>query len=182
MIYVISEDNFFAIGVMAVLEKANMNVIHVSLDEFRRVSAYIGVKDIILMCVQSRLNSLALGKLARSTGGKVIFFIDTAVEKSDFDIYYKRIVSKKALKEELITSIKFLESKLFIDYISLSQQEVVVMDLFLQQKNAYHIAEKLNLSAKTVFAHKLNALRKLGLSHLNARSMLLYECIFQTRF
>lgn len=181
MIYVITEDNYFAIGIIAILNNAGITVNHVGIQEFNALDDNVDHNDIILLCAQSRTDSLALTRLAKRTDGKVIFFIDIAAEIKAFKFLYKGVISKKSPKEELIELISIAVRKNREHAIHLSKQETIVMDLLAQQQTAYRIARRLNLSEKTVGAHKVNALRKLGLHHLNARSVLLYERIFQTR-
>ncbi|CAI1657645.1 LuxR C-terminal-related transcriptional regulator [Serratia fonticola] len=181
MIYVITEDNYFAAGIMAILTNADIHASHVSINEFNVLDDNVDHNDIILLCAQSRTDSLALTRLAKRTDGKVIFFIDTTLKIKTLNFSYKGVISKKSLKEELIELISIAVRKNRESAVYLSRQEKIVMDLFAQQQDAYHIARRLNLSEKTVGAHKVNALKKLGLHHLNARSVLLYEHVFQTR-
>ncbi len=181
MIYVITEDNYFAMGLMAILENADINANHISIDEFNSLADTVEHNDIILLCAHSRTNSLALSRLAKKTDGKVIFFIDTTSEIKALTFSYKGVISKKSPTEELIEQINTLVRKNRTNAIYLSRQETIVMDLLAKQQDVYRIAQQLKLSSKTIFSHKVNALKKLGLDHLNARSVLLYERIFQTR-
>lgn len=181
MIYVISEDTYFSIGIGALLKNAEIEVHCISLDTFFNINTDIESNDIVLLCAQSRANSMVLAKLARNTEGKVVFFIETIEKNNIFHDYSRGIISKKTSKEDLVTLIQSLNDKFVISPMLLSEMETVVMDMFVQQHTAYNIARLLKLSEKTISTHKTNALRKLGLSNLNVRSVLLYERIFQAQ-
>lgn len=179
MIYIISEDYFFTTGLTSLLQLANMNAIPISLYEFSMLNSYITNTDIILMCIQSRDAVAALTKLTRHSLGKIIYFIDTAIEKVVFNEECVSLLSKKISSFKAIKTIKRLSTRSSTRSALFSSQEVIIMDLLTEQKDANRIARKLKLSVKTVCAHKMNALRKMGVNQLNARSILLYESIFK---
>lgn len=180
MIYLISEDNFFAIGVMTTLNAAGIKVAHTTIEEFNNLNVISS--DIVLLCAHSRSNSQALSQLIRETEGRVVYFVDALLDEHIVRLNSKGVIFKKTSKDELVKTIKnMLNGELHITSIYLSQKEVTIMNLLTQQKNVYSISKLLNISVKTVFTHKLSALHKLGLNRLNARSVLLYESVFQSR-
>lgn len=179
MIYIISEDNFFTLGLIASLKTAELNAIHISLYEFGRIKEQLKDNDIVLGCIQSRENSLLLSKLAQHVECKVIHFIDTVFEKNIIETYRKKLISKKVDKVELISTIKFFEVRDCLRPVTFSKSETTIMDLLTQQKDAFRISKLMGISPKTVFAHKLNALKKMGFNHLNSRSILIYESVFK---
>lgn len=178
MIYVISEDNIFAIGLMATLEDAGMRAFHTNAEGFDEVMNFVTERDIILFCAESRPCSFTLAKLAQRTQGKVVSFIDTVTNENIVKFNSICVMSKKISKKCFINSIKSLADGHVIKCIHLTEQEKSVMDLFAQQKGVPRIARILNLSHKTVSGHKSNALHKMRLNHLNARSVFLYETVF----
>jgi DNA-binding CsgD family transcriptional regulator len=180
MIYIISEDNFFALGLIATLKQSEIVATCLSLDELSRIKDSISGYDIILTCSQSRENSESLTHMIKELDAKIIYFIDIALEKGRLSIDHHGLLSKKTKSDELIDFLRNLSNRSRIKSIVFSGRETVIMDLLAEQKDAFRIAKLLNVSVKTVFAHKLNAIKKMGTSHLNARSILLYERIFKT--
>lgn len=178
MIYVISEDNFFAIGLMATLEDAGMLAFHTNAEGFGKAMSFVTERDIILFCAESRPCSFTLAQLAQRTKGKVVSFIDTVTNENIVKFNSICVMSKKISKKRFIDSIKSLEDGHIIKCIYLTEREKRVMNLFAQQEGVPRIARILKLSQKTVSGHKSNALHKMRLNHLNARSVFLYETVF----
>ncbi|HBE9181139.1 TPA: hypothetical protein KNH08_004065 [Serratia fonticola] len=180
MIYIISEDNFFTLGLVCTLKQSGIVATYLSLDDLSINKDYISRSDIVLTCTQSREYSQALTHRLKELDAKIIYFIDIALEKGKLSIDHHGLLSKKTKRQELIDFLRNMHNRSRINTIVFSGRETVIMDLLAEQKDAFRIAKLLNLSVKTVFAHKLNAIKKMGTSHLNARSILLYERIFKT--
>jgi DNA-binding CsgD family transcriptional regulator len=181
MIYVLSEDNYFALGIMETFNTQGLNATLISIANFHDFN--IGKHDIILLCTHSRANSQVINELIDYSNSKIIYFVDEDIEKHTIKMNGKSVISKKHTGKQVIDFLnKILYKGVFASSISLSYKEVLVMDLLVKQKNAHNIAKILNMSPKTVFSHKLNALHKMGFGHLNACSVLLYERVFQSRF
>ncbi|WP_261147768.1 LuxR C-terminal-related transcriptional regulator [Serratia fonticola] len=181
MIYVISEDNYFSIGLMAMFDYQEISATLINIDSFYDFD--IGKQDIILLCTHSRANSQMINQLVFNSNSRIIYFVDEDIDKLTFRLNGKSVISKKLSGEQAIAAINNIYvNNRYSSNISLSQKETLVMNLLVKQKNAHSIAKMLNISMKTVFAHKLNALHKMGFGHLNACSVLLYERVFQDRF
>jgi DNA-binding CsgD family transcriptional regulator len=183
MIYVISEDIFLCKGIITIFNNIDKDVVAINInhENFTYLVGHVTSNDIILLCAQSRGNSRALSRLARITDATAFYFIDTITKERILLLPNTRVISKKSTAEELVELTQNVNREMKPPIVSLTRKEIIVMDMLTQQHDAYRIAELMHLSAKTVFAHKMNALRKLGLSHLNARSILLYERCFQSR-
>lgn len=57
---------------------------------------------------------------------------------------------------------------------NLTLREVEIMNELLKGKSNHKISKELQISEKTVSGHKLSALKKLGLSGLNSRALVIY--------
>lgn len=180
MIYFISEDNFFTLGLISTLREVNIKARHINIYDFHNITVNNG--DIILLCAHSRAHNQMLSRIVDKTKGRVIYFVDADIDKHSFIMNSRGIISKKLTQDELINLLSsLLRNERTIISVSLSKNEVMVMNMLAQEKNAHMIAKILKISAKTVFTHKLNAVNKMGFKHLNSRSVLLYESVFQTR-
>lgn len=180
MIYAISEDNFFTIGLAFTLSEVNIEVTHISIYDFSKIT--VKKDDIVLLCAHSRTHNQMLSQIVAKTIARVIYFVDADLEKHGFILNCRGVISKRLAQKELVDLLhSLIRHERTIITISLSKNEVMVMNMLVQEKNAHLIAKILKISAKTVFAHKLNALSKMGFKHLNSRSVLLYESVYQTR-
>ncbi|WP_025121473.1 MULTISPECIES: LuxR C-terminal-related transcriptional regulator [unclassified Serratia (in: enterobacteria)] len=180
MIYAISEDNFFTIGLLSTLYAVNIEVKHINICDFHNI--IVNNDDIILLCTHSLIHNRILNQIVDNTISRVIYFVDADIYKHNFTLHCRGVISKKLAQHELINFLNILlNNERSITSISLSKSEVRIMNMLAQEKDAHMIGRLLKISAKTVFTHKLNALHKMGFHHLNSRGVLLYESIFQTR-
>lgn len=79
-------------------------------------------------------------------------------------------------KMPLDALLKLLEAEMTYlnDLLFLTRHEIRVMRGLTIGKTPHSLAKEFNLSIKTICSHKVNALKKLGLNHLNARSVLIF--------
>lgn len=178
MIYLASDDSFFTLGAEAIFSAAYIGttLIDANITKEALSKVIFNSNDILIIAIEQADIIIDLMVTARRLGAKVLLVMDNASDKAATSI--PSVLSKKmpinALLPLLETGAAHLQDLLF-----LTRQEVKIMRGLTTGKTPYKLAKELNLSVKTICNHKANALKKLGLNHLNARAMLIFSKIHQ---
>lgn len=182
MIYISSEDSYLAQGLEAIFRFENKSVmtidVNINLEQLQLIN--FTYQDTLILAVENINIITLLLAFARFNGTNILLVVDNLTDKAMFNIdtWSQGVISKKTpvhFFSRLIDGrIGYMKDKPY-----LTARETHVMDYLAKGKTPYSISMELKISIKTVCAHKMNALRKLGLNHLNARSVLIYEKIFQ---
>lgn len=132
-------------------------------------------EDILLIAIEQADIITALLATARMHGAKVMLVMDNVLDNTTTNInsWSQGVLSKKMPLDTLLNllepDVAYLKDLLF-----LTRQEIKIMRGLSTGKTPINLAKELNLSIKTVCNHKINALKKLGLNHLNARSVVIF--------
>lgn len=84
------------------------------------------------------------------------------------------------------TSILFFLQKIIMDnksrcdFHTLTDRERIIMNSLSSGMPVHRISSMLNIDVKTISTYKINALKKLGLTGLNARALFIYKIIALT--
>lgn len=108
--------------------------------------------------IKSMLNAGASGYLLKENGEKELK--EAILKVFEGETYYSPAVAQ-VIMENLIQSNKKRNSSYGIE-ITLSEREIEILKLIVEQYSNKEIAEKLHISARTVDAHKRNLLDKTG--------------------
>lgn len=169
MIYLTSDDSFFTLGVKEVFNstKKDITLIDVARGKESLIKMSFTHEDILLIALEQADVITPLLATARKNGTKVLLIMDNASDN------HQGVLSKKMPLDALL---KFLDADMTYmnDLFFLTRQEIRVMRGLTIGKTQHSLAREFNLSVKTICCHKVNALRKLGLNHLNARSVLIF--------
>lgn len=182
MIYLISDDSYFTLGVEAILGSINNSLTPAYLNGEKEYiwKPEFTSDDILLIAVEHTEFISGLLEIARNHGTRILFIMDSILDDSitSPSLWSQSILSKKM---PLDTLPKLLECEFTYlkDLSFLTRSEIKVMKALTKGQTPYKIASELNLSVKTIFTHKVNALKKLGLNHLNARSVLIFGKVCQ---
>jgi DNA-binding CsgD family transcriptional regulator len=182
MIYISSEDSYLKLGLEAILLAEHKNVVIIDINIKKEQVQLINFtyEDTLILAVECINTITLLLALARFNGAKILLIVDNMTNKtvSNISTWSQGVISKKTplhLFTRLIEGgFGYMKGKPY-----LTVRETRVLDCLAKGKTPYSISMELKISIKTVCAHKISALRKLGLNHLNARSVLIYEKIFQ---
>lgn len=182
MIYLACDDNYFSLGIAALFDAINksVTVINVNVDGDSVVIPELTREDTLILAAE-RTNTLTpLLMSARSQGTRTLLVMDNASERTLANInqWSKSVLSKRMPPDCLpqLLEASFVHLK---DLSCLTAREMNIMGSLAMGKTPCRISSELNISVKTIFAYKLKALKKLGLNHLNARSLLIFSMIFQ---
>ncbi|HGM5491311.1 TPA: response regulator transcription factor [Serratia fonticola] len=182
MIYIISDDNYFSLGAEEIFLSAREKVTTINAnshkDKLRTLS--FTSSDVLILSVENAEIITLMLAIARFSSSKVLFVVDNTSERTMINInsWSQGVLSKKT-PTHLFARVVDIDMSYLKAVPLLTLRETCVMNYLAQGKTPYKISKELNISIKTVCAHKISALRKLGLNHLNARSVLIYERIFQ---
>lgn len=182
MIYLASDDRYFILGVETIFYALNKNVTIISLnDEGETIVIPDLTRDDTLILAVERSNTLTqLLIWARRNGTRILLLMDNVSERTqeNISLWSQGVLSKKmpldSLPQLLETGLAYLKDLSF-----LTAREMNIMGSLATGKTPYRISRELNLSVKTIFSHKLSALKKLGLNHLNSRSLVIFAKILQ---
>lgn len=182
MIYLACDDSYFTLGVMALFAAISKDVttIDIAMDKATVVIPRFNCEDTLILAIERTDLPTQLLTSARLQDTRTLLILDNASERTIENIkqWSQGVLSKKM---QLDTLPLFLDTNFAYlkDLSFLTAREINIMGWLATGKTPYRIARDLNLSVKTIFSHKLSALKKLGLNHLNARSLLIFSKIFQ---
>ena len=174
MIYLASDDNYFILGAKAMFNSVHKDVTLIDVVREKELidKMHFTGEDILLIVIEQADTITSLLTAARRHGAKVLLVMDNASDS------IQSVLSKKMPLDDLLrlleTDMTYLDNLLF-----LTRQEIKVMRGLTFGKTPNGLAKEFNLSVKTICGHKVNALKKLGLNHLNARSIFIFDKIFQ---
>lgn len=178
MIYLVSDDNYFKLGVEVIIGSIKKSVVIINVnDEF--ITPELTYNDTLIICVENIKIITKFITTTRCCRVNTLLVMDNASKKTMMRIntWSQNVISKKMKKEDfsrfLDTGFSNMRTPSF-----LTDREICIMHALSKEKTHYSISKSLNISMKTVSGHKANALRKLGLGHLNVRSILIFEAIF----
>jgi DNA-binding NarL/FixJ family response regulator len=177
MIYLVSDDSFFTLGAEAFFstENKNVTVIDVNIEKERLSTLNFTGEDILLIAIEQADIITALLAIARMHGAKVLLVMDNASDKTlnNINQWSQGVLAKKMPLNDLLNLLE-ADFTYLKDLSFLTRQEIKIMQELTTGKTPHNISRELNLSVKTICGHKVNALRKLGLNHLNARSVMIF--------
>ena len=182
MIYLASDDRYFILGVETIFCALNKIVTIISLNDEGETTDIpdLTCDDTLILAVEHTSTLTQLLTWARRNGTRTLLLMDNASQRTleNINLWSQRVLSKKMpldnLPQFVETGFAYLKDLSF-----LTAREINIMGSLATGKTPHRISRELNLSVKTIFSHKLSALKKLGLNHLNARSLLIFGKIFQ---
>ncbi|MFV8844904.1 response regulator transcription factor [Serratia fonticola] len=182
MIYIFSEDSYLKLGLEAILlaEYESVATIDVNINKEQLQLIKFTCEDTLILAVECISTITLLLAIARFNGTKILLIVDNVTKEniSNINTWSQGVISKKSplhlFPRVIDGGLGYIKGKPY-----LTVRETSVLNCLAKGKTPYYISMELKISIKTVCAHKISALRKLGLSHLNARSVLIYEKIFQ---
>lgn len=185
MINIISDDQFFLLGAMETLRLSGRPVRAIDIEQVNNLDTLsFGVDEMILISSENDvlINNTLL--LAYACGIKVISVLDDASGLETNQSWAYGVISKKTRLPNFTKSIDAIVGNNIHWLAGFTLREMEVMNELLKGKSTQMISREMVISQKTVSAHKVNALKKMGLSRLNAHAITvygLYKNILQQR-
>lgn len=176
MITLFSDDSYFSLGTVACLSLLGYDI-HV-IDPVKTVVTEDDLcflnNEITLISVSDTLAAEQIILTTYKHRLNCIYFIDAAAGQYNHLMWAHGIVPKNIALHYLPRIIKTLRVREISWFKGLTAREMEVMNSLLEGKNKKLISREMEISEITVSAHKKNALQKLGLTKLNARSIAIY--------
>ncbi|MCS4270055.1 MULTISPECIES: LuxR C-terminal-related transcriptional regulator [Raoultella] len=180
MMYILSDDDFFSLGVRSVFRKAGeeVSVLLFDRDSWRTQVSKIDDGDILLLAVDfiDVVNEILQGVSGKDI--KICLFINSA---SGYDSFTgaQGIVSRGIPLNLIVWAVNRAVRKNALRRITerLTPAERVVMDQLATGLTVSQVATCLNVGEKTVYSHKRRATERMGINKLKARSVLIYDCV-----
>ncbi|MCM7588021.1 hypothetical protein M8S10_04210 [Enterobacter chuandaensis] len=183
MMYVMSDDHYFSLGVRAVFADAGHPVGllpppgDAALARIRELSD----TDILLLAVENmRVLRLLLRQLSARKTRIALFLktVDGCEQNTCHNGVIRRQISTSALISEVAKSVRYNRVRKVAKYLTFPQR--FVLEGLIRGGTLSRIAAALRISEKRVYGHKMAGLNRLGLSRrMNCRNLLIYSCLSQ---
>ncbi len=170
--HIISDDNFFSLGCEAILESNGLKANKISPKERQRLTLSGEIKsgDVVLLTISSHVQTLKALKYLSDVGAEVILLIDLPKKEYALASWLDAFPSKRMGANLLIPYIKNLTLNADRNIKPLTSREKEVMEKILNGYSLAEISNSLKISVKTIYAHRRNSFKKIGLDH--AKSLL----------
>lgn len=180
MIYIMSDECFFSLGVKAIFNSAgeDIAILPFATTGWCQQFANLGNDDILLLAVES--TDLA-GRILNFLSGKEIricLFVKITCGYEYFTGHHG-IVSRCIPPSMVIFAVRRAVSKNALRHITekLTPSERLVMDNLSNGMSVAKIAQFLNVKEKQVYNHKKQAINRMGISMLKNKAVSIYSCL-----
>lgn len=178
-VYVISDDFFFSLGCENILKKQKSNSIAIKDLYHSNSTKKIKNGDVLLVAIRSHHQALKALECLSNTGARVILFTDLPNKKYylnswfGLDIFLSKRI-KTSLLMSYIDNLSILTGK-NMDIQLLSEREKGIIEMFVNGASLEEISDSLKISKKTIYAHRANSFKKIGLNHANSYFFIGYQ-------
>lgn len=180
MIYIMSDDDFFSLGVWSVFNNSGeyISILPFSLDSWQRQFDMLNNNDILLLAVEFMDLTGQMYQYLSMKDIRVCLFINNAHGYEYFTGHHG-IVSRRIPASMIIEAVCRAVKKNALSRITdkLTPSERLVMDYLSNGVSVSRIAEFLNVTEKTVYNHKKQAIHRMGINKLRNKAILIYGCI-----
>lgn len=178
-IYVISDDIYFVAGLKYFLAANGIAMRGFSyeswLNEFQ--PGDLTKEDTVIIDVNftNCHTKLGMAKNIDYFGINIVFIVDLPLQNEHKGFHPYWLISKKSAFKKYIPLLKATPSDEALHYNQLSRKETLILKELASGNSAIFISRKLNISVKTISSHKQNAVRKLGMVHMNDMALVCYK-------
>lgn len=176
MVIIISDDMYFTVGAAEILHTAGhvVNIVDIySLNNFA-YKTDLCRDDIILMAASDKELIDRIFVIALAYNIKVVSVEKDMLPTINPMLWTHGVIPKRIACHELANTIRLAKNINTVCKSVLTLREMEVMNELLKGKNVHAISTTMRISEKTVSAHKLRALKKLGLTKINSRAIMIY--------
>lgn len=177
MIYIISDDSFFSLGAQHLFDEQSKKTVLIDCHrpDVNVVQYRFSKRDTLILATDNVKIIALVVALARLYNTHVIFVVDQLGQNTQELIELRMLdVITKSMPTEALLHLIDAEAGPRDRMPALTARETHVMELLAKGNTPQRISAALSISIKTVCTHKVSALKKLGLNHLNARSVFIY--------
>lgn len=183
MIYVMSDDHYFSLGVRAVFDIAGhaVRILPSPGEETPARIRELGDNDILLLAVENMMVLRLLLRQLAAKKNRIALFLKTAHDgehHAGFNGVIRRQIPAPALISEVAKSVRHNRVRKVVKYLTFPQR--YVLEGLVRGGSLSRIASALHITEKRVYGHKTEGLARLGLSgRMNCRNLLIYSCLAQ---
>ncbi|WP_189389344.1 helix-turn-helix transcriptional regulator [Buttiauxella sp. B2] len=176
MIYVYSDDVYFSLGLQHILLEAGMDVVLATTGyDFENGSVSYSTQPGLLIVDSHNLSSMQrIVESAMDNGINVIYVEEGGLSLKEECLWPYGILPKKTPVNTLPFIISNLRRARVCWYKHLTVREMSVMNELVKGTSSKDVSKNLCISVKTVSGHKFNALKKMGLTRMNAQAVYIY--------
>jgi DNA-binding CsgD family transcriptional regulator len=180
MIYIMSEDWFFAEGVANLFkeEGQQIGVLPFSPQNYMVEIERLQYGDTLLLAIEY---FDLIGNIIRHLANRAIrfcLFLDNIGNYCQQTFKENGVIPKNIMPQHLIPAISKTLNNGGLVFLAekLTPAERHIMDRLSSGMRPDGIASELNISVKTVCAHKKNSLARIGLPAMNSKALVIYSC------
>ncbi|HCR0082551.1 hypothetical protein ACU611_01370 [Klebsiella aerogenes] len=183
MIYVMSDDHYFALGVRAVFTGAGhaIGVLPPPGEKTQARIRELGDADILLLAVENMMMLRLLLRQLSAKKTRIALFLKTVHGCEHYTGYngvIRRQVPVPLLISEVAKSVRHNRVRKVVNYLTFPQR--FVLEGLVRGGSLSRIAGTLHITEKRVYGHKTEGLARLGLTgRMNCRNLLIYSCLAQ---
>ncbi|HDT0776052.1 TPA: hypothetical protein QIC26_002130 [Klebsiella aerogenes] len=183
MIYVMSDDHYFALGVRAVFAGAGhaIGVLPPPGEKTQARIRELGDADILLLAVENMMMLRLLLCQLSAKKTRIALFLKTVHGCEHYTGYngvIRRQVPVPLLISEVAKSVRHNRVRKVVNYLTFPQR--FVLEGLVRGGSLSRIAGALHITEKRVYGHKTEGLARLGLTgRMNCRNLLIYSCLAQ---
>ncbi|MBW4204105.1 helix-turn-helix transcriptional regulator [Enterobacter cloacae subsp. cloacae] len=181
MMYVLSDDGFFALGVQGVLGRSGKSV---QILPFQRKSWRAQINtlqdgDTLLLAMDYMDVMREIMQIIAPQNIRVCIFLNKT--DNSLNSAANGFISRSISAGQLLSAITQALSNNALRYSTqkLSGTERNILNRTVNGETIARIASWMNIAEKTVYRHRKNAMVRMGLSSMNAKAMLIYHCVSQ---
>lgn len=180
MVYIISDDTYFSLGLSEILNQQKVVNIIVNADSYHNVEQDMKYGDVVFLSTDNDDIAWSLLNMCNVMGLKLILVLDMLSVNTISNAWECELLSKK-VSVEIITKLTITRDGIEKESKPvLTKQELRVMSALSNGTTAAKLSGDMCLSIKTISAYKISALKKMGLNPQSTRSIVIYRNIFQS--
>jgi len=180
MIYIMSDEGFFSLGVRSVFKSAGdeISILPYSLNTWQRQLDILDNDDILLLAVEFMDLAGQIFQYLSRREIRICLFINNS-EGYEYFTGHHGIVSRRIPASMMIDAVRRAVKKNALNHITekLTPSERLVMDNLSNGVSVSEIAQYLNVTEKKVYHHKKQAINRMGINKLKNKALLIYSCI-----
>ncbi|MRT03218.1 LuxR C-terminal-related transcriptional regulator [Ewingella americana] len=177
MVYLLTDDSYFALGAESLLHLTNVAVTRIAANDDSPLRLL--PQDTLLLATSDLCRMKRMLDEITHPSIEVFVFLNV---RSDFKVlrFPQRVICSKRAPASVLSGV----GKLGLDECraELSGQQHAILKAFALGANSVQISKATHLSVKTISSHKLSGLKKLGVEGANNMLLMLIMDMFKKDF
>lgn len=180
MIYIMSDDGFFSLGVASVFNSAGEEIITVPFEPqiWQQQLDRVERGDVLLLAIACMRIARHILQYLSVRESKVCLFVNNTCGYEYFT-GHNGMVSRRIPTSMTIAAVQRAVNKNALRRITekLTPSERLIMDNLSNGISVSNIAKNLQVTEKNVYRHKTKAMHRMGIGKLGSKAVIIYGCI-----